>query len=90
MLRVDIIDKSLVYKYQQEYVDYVEQTPMAFCPTIIGTYCCNISLAYCMCCCIICKRFGGQFTEVQGAKVNPSDSNAKTVSLLVNSKTDSQ
>ena len=83
-LRIDIIDKSLLYKYGQEYVDYVIKTPMACFPTCIGEYCCNMSLAHCMCCCIECQRFEEKFEQIRSGNVQNQNVETKTVSLLVN------
>ena len=79
-LRVDIIDKSLLYKYQQQYVDYVVRTPNFMFPIICGGYWCSLDLAYCACCCFECKRWE-EFERVhrKGGAVD-----SKEVNLLVN------
>ena len=79
-LRIDIIDKSLLYQYQQEYVDYVVKTPNFMFPIICGGYWCSLDLAYCTCCCIERQRWR------EYAKLHPNGKadDSKEVNLLVN------
>eukprot|EP01084_Bolivina_argentea_P002666 4924_1 len=83
-LRIDIIDKSLLYKYKQTYVDYVTKLETAFVPFFIGKYCCSINLAYCMCCCIGCRRYTEYQHIIDSDAGNVQNVDAKTVNLLVN------
>eukprot|EP00483_Globobulimina_turgida_P012039 UN12061 len=87
-LRIDIIDKSLLYKYKQSYVDYVSRVNTSFFPFFIGKYCCSVDLAYCSCCCIECKRFN-EYQHIRkgsGGNIQNQNVNTKTVNLLVNKK----
>ena len=85
-LRVDIIDKSLLYKYQQEYVDYAVNRPNALFPSACCGNRCSIDLAYCSCCCCLVKRWD-QYQRVRGGQVQSRDPHSKTVNLLVNAQT---